>query len=147
MILRAVPPDAAGALADLHAAAFDRPWPAAEIESLARSPGVAVLVAQDARGEALGFVMARRAADEAEILTLAVTPAARRRGVARALVEAVPEAMGLDSASLFLEVAADNAAARALYVAAGFAEVGRRRGYYARIGGAAVDALVLRRGA
>ena len=144
MILRAVPPEGAAALGRLHAAAFDRPWPAAEIEALARSPGVCVLAAEDAQGQALGFVMARRVADEAEILTLAVAPAARRRGVARALVEA---AAGLGANRLFLEVAADNAAARALYAVAGFAEVGRRRGYYPRADGPAADALVLRRDA
>lgn len=144
MILRAVPPQAAGALAPLHASAFDRPWSAAEIETLAHGPGVVVLLAQDGAGADLGFVVARRVADEAEILTLAVHPQARRHGVARALVEA---AAGLGAASLFLEVADDNTAARALYAAAGFAEVGRRGGYYARTDGRAVDALVLRRGA
>lgn len=142
MILRALAPGDAGLLAPLHAAAYDRPWSAAEIEALARTPGVAVLAVHDAAGAPQGFVMARRVADEAEILTLAVAPGARRRGVARVLVEA---AAGLGAASLFLEVAADNAAARALYAAAGFVEVGRRRGYYARADGPPVDALVLRR--
>lgn len=143
MRLRVVSPEAAGALAPLHAAAFARPWSASELVALAHGPGVTVLAAQ-ADGAPLGFVMLRRAADEAEILTLAVAPAARRAGVGRGLVEAVAAAGG---EALFLEVAADNAAARALYAATGFVEAGRRRGYYPRPNGPAVDALVLRRGA
>lgn len=92
-------------------------------------------------GEA-GFVLARAAADEAEILTLAVVPAWRRRGLGAALLAAAQRrAASLGAAQLFLEVAADNDAARALYAGAGFEAVGLRRGYYA--GGR--DALVLRR--
>ncbi|MBE7218714.1 MAG: GNAT family N-acetyltransferase [Caulobacteraceae bacterium] len=127
----------------MHAAAFPSPWFAAELATLAASPGVATLVVE-ADGVALGFVMARRVADEAEILTLAIDPAHRRRGVGRTLVEA---AAALGGDALFLEVAQDNAPARALYAACGFREAGRRRGYYARTAGPPVDALVLRRDA
>ena len=91
-----------------------------------------------------GFVLARAVAGEGEILTLAVHPTVRRRGVALALVHAaagLAQAMGAES--LWLEVAQDNAAALALYAAAGFEEVGRRSGYYPRAEGA-VDALSLR---
>ena len=89
-----------------------------------------------------GFVLARQAADEAEILMLAVLPAARRQGLGRRLVEAcAAEAARHGATTLFLEVAAGNDAARALYRATGFAQVGRRRGYYAD----GADALVLRR--
>ncbi len=88
-----------------------------------------------------GFVLARVAADEAEILTLAVTPGARRRGLGGVLLRAAwLRAMAGGAGCLFLEVAEDNAAARALYAAMGFVQVGRRRGYY----GAGADALVLR---
>src|SRR5947209_197660 len=88
-----------------------------------------------------GMVLARVAADEAEILTLAVLPDRRRRGLARALLERTMQAAARRGAgAMFLEVAEANRAARALYEGAGFVEVGRRRGYY-RGGG---DALVLR---
>jgi len=91
--------------------------------------------------EPLGFVLARVAAGEAEILTLAVRPDARRNGVGRALLGAVRDGAAARGASaLFLEVAEGNAAARALYREAGAAEVGRRRRYYAD----GADALVLR---
>jgi ribosomal-protein-alanine N-acetyltransferase len=127
------------ALAALHAAAFPpgQRWDAAAIAGLLAMPGVFGLVV---RG--LGFVLARVAADEAEILTLAVAPAARRQGHGGALLAAaMAQAAARGAASMFLDVAADNAAARALYAAAGFAEVGRRRRYYAD----GADALVLRR--
>lgn len=94
------------------------------------------------RSDGAGLVLARVAADEAEILTLAVLPAARRRGLGAALLAAAcADAARRGAAVLFLEVAEANAAARQLYAAAGFAPAGRRRGYYP--GGQ--DALVLRR--
>lgn len=100
-------------------------------------PGSFGLVCPDGAGLAL----ARVAADEAEILTLAVLPEARRRGVGGALLASVAAGAAARGArALFLEVAVGNAPARALYAAAGFVAVGRRRGYYP--GGE--DALVLR---
>jgi [ribosomal protein S18]-alanine N-acetyltransferase len=82
------------------------------------------------------------AADQAEILTLAVVPAARRRGVGAALLQAVMQAAAArGAAALFLEVSTANDAARALYARAGFCEVGRRCRYYAD----GTDARVLTR--
>ena len=128
----------------LHAAAFDQPWPAAEIERLMRIlGGFAVLAEEDAPQ---GFVLIRTVADEAEILTLAVSPDFRRRGIGRALVEAAAqEASRRGARSCFLEVAEDNPIALALYESAGFQAVGLRRAYYARPDARPADALVLRR--
>jgi ribosomal-protein-alanine N-acetyltransferase len=85
------------------------------------------------------------AADEAEVLTLAVTPATRRRGVASALLrQAMATALACGSRAVFLEVATDNPGAQALYLAHGFGEVGRRPAYFSRPGGA-VGALIMRR--
>lgn len=93
-----------------------------------------------------GFLLGRVVADEAELLTLAVAPAARRRGVAGGLVEGfLAEARRRGAATAFLEVAADNDAARRLYQRAGFAPAGRRRGYYHGASGGTVDALILSR--
>jgi len=134
--LRPASPDDALALAALHATAFDHAWGAAEIAELTDQPGAFALLAE---GE--GFILCRAIAGEAEILTLAVDPAARRRGVGRALVEAAAGLARLASAeTLFLEVAEDNDAALALYAGAGFEGVGRRRGYYA----SGADAVVMR---
>lgn len=129
----------APALAEIHAAAFPpgARWGADAMRLQLELPGVFALV--DPRG---GMVLARVAADEAEILTLAVLPAQRRQGIARALLTAAGERAAADGATaLFLEVALRNEAAHALYVACGFAPVGRRRRYYAD----GDDALVMRR--
>jgi [ribosomal protein S18]-alanine N-acetyltransferase len=135
----------ADALAEAHARSFDHPWSAAEIAALLVSPGVFALTAR-AGNTVGGFILARAIAGEAEVLTLAVDPVLRRRGIARALVEAAIAAAEVAGAeAVFLEVAADNPAAIALYQAAGFEAAGRRRGYYPRPGDAAIDALVLRR--
>lgn len=130
------------ALAALHAAAFApaRGWSAAEFDSFLADPACLLV----ARPE--GFALARVTLDEAELLTIATDPARRRQGVARGLLGALFGGLaGRGAETLFLEVAEDNAAARALYAGAGFAMAGRRRGYYPRRNGAAADALILRR--
>jgi ribosomal-protein-alanine N-acetyltransferase len=137
MTLRAAPPEDAVLLARLHARAFEYPWSEAEIAGLMASPGVFALTF-DGRG----FILVRAIAGEAEILTLAVTPDARRDGLGRALVEAAAGlAATLHAEAMFLEVASDNFAALALYEKTGFSTVGTRRGYYA----SGADALVMRR--
>lgn len=131
-------PPLAEALAAIHAEAFDRPWSAEVLKDLLTQPGVAAHV------EADGFILIRVAADEAEILTLAVRPAARRRGLASRLVEAAErQAADAGAERLFLEVAEDNTAARGLYDRLGFEAAGRRRRYYARETGPDADALLL----
>ncbi len=136
-LLRAAGPEDVGALAALHADAFDRPWSQADIAAVMAGPGALALIV-----ESRGFILCRAIAGEAEILTLAVTPAARRHGVGRALVEAAAGLAATQAAeSLFLEVADDNVAALALYASAGFARVGLRKGYYA----SGADAVVMRR--
>jgi ribosomal-protein-alanine N-acetyltransferase len=131
-------PDLVGALAALHAEAFDAPWPVEAFADLLAQPGALL------EAEAGGFVLVRVAADEAEILTLAVRPAARRAGLASRLVRAAAARAAREGATrLFLEVAEDNAAARALYAGLGFEAAGRRPRYYARSEGPAVDALLL----
>lgn len=135
--------DASALLADLHARAFERPWSAAEFAKLLQNAAVFALVWRDADPQ--GFVMAWAAAGDAELITVAVAPEARRRGVAAALVDvASGVASACGAASMHLEVAENNAAARALYAKLGYHEAGRRRGYYA-VGDGSVDAIVMRR--
>lgn len=125
-------------LAALHRAAFppeERSWSAEEIAALAETGRLLAL------DDGTGFALISLAADESELLTLAVVPAARRRGAGRALLAAaMTEAARNGAAAMFLEVAEDNAAAIALYRAAGFRETGRRPRYYLR-GAARIDAL------
>ncbi|MDJ0386875.1 GNAT family N-acetyltransferase [Roseomonas sp. E05] len=135
--LRSAGPEAAAELAALHGTAFPpaEAWGPDALRLMLEMPGAFALLSPGA-----GFILARVAADEAEVLTLAVIPAARRQGVGRALLEAargVAEAAG--AGQMFLEVSAANPAARALYAAAGCTEVGRRRHYYPD----GSDALVL----
>ena len=129
----------APALAALHAAAFppEARWGADALRLMLEMPGAFAL-----HRPGIGFVLARVAADEAEILTLAVTPAARREGHGGALLAgAMAGALARGARAMFLEVSDRNGPARALYAAAGFAEVGRRKRYYPD----GSDALVLRR--
>lgn len=142
-------PVGVGAAADLtalHAAAFDHPWSAADIASALESPGAFALAVRLEDDRIVGFILARTIAGEGEILTVAVSPKARRLGIGRALVEAV---IGICTASgaesLFLEAAQDNLPAIALYSQTGFESAGLRKGYYRRDGAPAVDALVMRR--
>ena len=128
----------AARLAALHATAFDAPWDAAAFADLLGQAGVFAIEAED------GFILRRGVADEAEILTLAVRPDARGRGQGRRLVTEGAARAGLGGAErIFLEVAEDNAAARALYARTGFTEAGRRPRYYGRPNGAHADALLL----
>ena len=130
----------AARLADIHARAITPAWTEAALRDLLAQPGVWAEV------EADGFALMRQAGDEAEVLTLAVWPEARRRGRGHALMQAALATCRTRGVSdVFLEVAADNTAARALYQGLGMIESGRRRGYYARSEGPAVDALILTR--
>ncbi|WP_323778064.1 GNAT family N-acetyltransferase [Leisingera sp.] len=129
-------------MAATHAAAFtrSRPWTATEFASLLDSP--LVFTAGDSRCFALGRVIA----DEAELLTIATHPAHRRQGLAQDCMAGWETAVrDRGAAEVFLEVAADNAPAQALYQARGFAECGRRAGYYRRDGAEAADALLMRK--
>lgn len=132
----------AEAMAEIHGRAFAGGWSPDAIADLVSGPGGFALLVEDEAP--LGFILCRAMAGEAEILTLAVDPPARRRGLARALVEAAAGAARMAGAqTLFLEVADDNPGALALYDAAGFARAGIRRGYYDRGPDGTVDAVVM----
>jgi ribosomal-protein-alanine N-acetyltransferase len=138
----ATPADAA-AMAQAHAAAFPSPWSAAEFEALMAGPGVFGFLAGES--EPLGVILCRVAAAEMEVLTVGVSPKARRHGLARALMAAaVGAARQAGAEEAFLEVAADNAPACALYAGLGFRHAGVRRGYYDRGAEGRADALVMR---
>jgi ribosomal-protein-alanine N-acetyltransferase len=142
VIVSATVADAA-ALASIHAEAVAPPWSAAALAALLANPAVTGLMSG---APPVGFIMIQSAAGEAEILTLAVRPPARRAGLGRALLRAaMAQAQAAGAETMFLDVAADNAPALALYTGEGFADAGRRKGYYARASGPAVDAFVLRR--
>lgn len=131
-------------LSELHHDGFDAPWTAQAFADALSVPGTLAFLSEDAHHQPLGFVLVRSGGTEAEVLTLATRPHARRQGVAKALMLEAQET--LKSASidkLFLEVATDNQKARALYLDLGFKEVGRRKDYYKREKGQRMDALVM----
>jgi ribosomal-protein-alanine N-acetyltransferase len=140
----AVPRDAA-AFAILHAASFNRGWSEQEFEQLLTDRNVIADRASTGR-KSIGFILSRIAAEEAEILSVAVARPWRGRGVARDLLDRhLRRLAGVRVQSVFLEVDEANIPARRLYERAGFSEVGRRKGYYPQASGAASSALVLRR--
>lgn len=147
----ALPQDVAS-LADIHEASFTRPWSADEMAALlAETTNVHGLVArrQVLAGprRPVGFVIFRTAADEAEILTIAVAPQHRGRGHGRQLMEEAIRRLYRDRIeALFLEVEQTNRSAFALYAALGFQQVGERKGYYLQATGKPGTALVMRLG-
>jgi ribosomal-protein-alanine N-acetyltransferase len=121
------------------------PWPRKSFESFIDRAGVTFIVAEDSAREKgiVGYAVLIRVADEAELLNLAVAGDSRRGGIGSSLLQGLLEAASRDGVTtVYLEVRESNAAARGLYAAHGFVEVGRRRGYYQR---PTEDALILQR--
>ena len=130
------------ALAALHARCFRQPppWNASSFGAQLDSPHTFLIAHPQGRA----FLLGRAVAGEAEILTLATAPEARRLGLARDLIarfETVARVRG--AADAFLEVAENNAPARALYAACGYGQKGRRPGYYVAESGQKVAAMIL----
>ena len=145
--IRPLRAEAAEDCARIHAAGFAYPWGQSELESLISDPRAVGTAALDpATAKLRGFALSRLAADEAEILTLAVDPALRKGGVGRDLLRAhLAEVAAAGAARIFLEVDRHNAAALALYARFGFVKVGERQGYYKRPNGETASALLMRR--
>jgi ribosomal-protein-alanine N-acetyltransferase len=140
----ATPRDAT-AIAALHAASFRRGWSEQEVETLLLDRAV-IAHRVTIASKVTGFIMSRKAADEAEILSVAVNTRQRGRGLARSLLTLhLRRLAGLGARTVFLEVDENNAPALRLYDRAGFREVGRRPNYYPAAGGKTATALVLRR--
>jgi ribosomal-protein-alanine N-acetyltransferase len=137
-------------LAEIHAAAFRRGWSGAEVEALLRQTGVSALLAEYSnafgRKVSAGFCLVRAAGAEAEILSLAVLPSCRRRGIGRALMEeALRQLYRERTEALLLEVDGGNEPALALYGGLGFEQVGERPAYYRQGLQTPRGALVMRR--
>jgi [ribosomal protein S18]-alanine N-acetyltransferase len=135
------PADAA-AIAALHKASFQRGWGEDEVYALLIDKNVIAHRAMTYGRVMAGFILSRLTAGEAEILSIAITPKQRGRGLSRPLLDLnIRRLAGLGARTVFLEVDENNAPARALYRRAGFADVGRRKSYYQ----SGANALVLRR--
>ena len=129
-------------LAHLHARCFEtpRPWSSTEFAAQLDSPLSQLFTAPH------GFALVRVIADEAELLTIATDPDHRRQGHAHRILAQMHSALDVRNVNVtFLEVAANNTAAQALYRSNGYRESGTRRGYYRTPDGAALDALIFER--
>ena len=141
--LRLARTEDAAHLSALHGQCFDTVWSEDMLAPVLSSPEATTLIAEN-HGQAGGFIQARAAADEAEILTLCVLPLLRRHGLGMLLLGGlIADLKSRGVKTLFLEVASSNLAAIGLYRAAGFSETGRRKAYYARAGAPAEDALIM----
>ncbi|MEP3846169.1 MAG: GNAT family N-acetyltransferase [Paracoccaceae bacterium] len=131
-------------MAQLHAKCFpQRAWSVAEFESLSNQNGCII----QSTPENTGFVLARSVLDEAEILTIAVDPAFRRRGHGRFLMQTLSDQLvelSPPCPTLFLDVSANNIPAYNLYIQLGFVETGRRKGYYRDKAGQTADAVLMK---
>ncbi len=139
-MIRALNIKDAARLAEIHAQSFERGWSQAEMEAHLQKD-----LCFGYGRPAQGFVILRARADQAEILTIAIAPEARRIGLARQIMDIAETELieqGVDT--LFLEVAEDNHPAIAFYKAGGFEPIGRRPAYYKRKGGR-VAALTYRK--
>lgn len=138
-------PERAAEIAAMHGKLFNPPWDQSSIKAMLEHPASTSLIAVAGDPKAIkGFVIGQLAADEAEILSVGVAPDWQRAGLGKMLIEGLVRAAKRGEAKrLFLEVAEDNIAARALYASLGFVESGRRKRYYERKDAPAADALLL----
>lgn len=129
-------------IALLERECFADPWSQQSIASELHNPLSLWLVAQEGQ-TLLGYVGSQTCLDETDMMNIAVSPASRRQGVARALIEALVSALQeRGSKQLTLEVRASNGPARQLYESLGFLQVGLRKNYYQN---PKEDALILRK--
>lgn len=139
----------AQALAEIHAMTFAHAWTDGDFLALLNNRNVSGLLLREplsSGGKTVGFVLVRTAADEAEILTIAVHPKWQNYGVGRRLLNRIIERLHADKiASLFLEVDENNKSAITLYKRLHFEQVAIRENYYTKTGGRKTNALVMRR--
>ena len=134
-------------VARIHAACFDDAWNENLLRRILAMPGAFGLSARygGLGGNLAGFALARIAADECELLSLAVAPEHRREGLGAMLLDAaMVEAAAMNVRKFFLEVAEDNDAALTLYASRGMVAVGRRPDYYELSDGGFSSALTMR---
>ena len=130
---------------------FREAWTRRQVEESLTLPSTYMLLI-DAAGErpeegetAVGFVLARQAADEIELLLIAIMPDCRGRGLGRKLLHLFLDSARSRSADkVFLEMRSNNPAER-LYRAAGFTQIGQRKDYYRTLSGETIDALTFAR--
>jgi ribosomal-protein-alanine N-acetyltransferase len=135
----------AARLAQLHGASFHRGWGEGEFEVMLSERNTLIHRLRQGR-KVIGFAVSRMAADEAEILSIAIDAAQRGRGLSRNLLMThLGHLAGRGIRTIFLEVEENNRPARRLYEWAGFGVIGRRERYYQQSGGEQLNAILMRR--
>lgn len=135
----------APAFAGIHGGSFHRGWGEAEFETMLTERNTLVHRLRMGR-RTIGFSVSRMAADEAEILSIAIAESHRGRGLSgKLLLTHLGHLAGHGVRTVFLEVEENNQPARRLYERAGFTVVGRRERYYRQAGGEPLNALLMRR--
>ena len=151
--IKTVGPFDLGRLARLHQSCFDDPWSRTDLAHLLALPGGFGILARLFEGSlsgidgmrGVGFALCRVVRDEGELLAIGVGPGYRRRSIGAVLLrDCLERSRSIGALSMFLEVAADNHSAQALYRTFGFVEVGRREGYYLRPDGSRMNAYTMR---
>ncbi|MDP1702954.1 MAG: tRNA (adenosine(37)-N6)-threonylcarbamoyltransferase complex dimerization subunit type 1 TsaB [Aestuariivirga sp.] len=141
-----VGPVAAKLLAELHGESFETQWSETDFGEMLAVPGTSAVLVSN-QNNPIGFVLFRKASDEAEILTICTRPAVRQKGHGKLLMQHLESLLkNAGVKSLFIEVAVSNLAALALYASSGFEKSGTRKNYYKRGDGKREDALIMRRG-
>lgn len=139
-------PAAAKLLAEIHGESFETRWSETDFREMLAVPGTQVILVSS-QNNPMGFVLFRKAADEAEILTICTRPVFRQKGHGKLLMQHLESVLKQDDVkSLFIEVAISNHAAFALYASSGFEKAGVRKNYYERGDGRREDALIMRKG-
>ena len=142
LVLRA---EDAGRMSRLHMRCFDDPWSAVSFRGMLLDTSILTL-GVELDGDLVAFAMAQTIAGESDILTVATDPDRRRQGLATTLIGALINRLGERGVSrITLDVAEDNAPARALYRGFGFTEDGRRPRYYTAGRDVPVDAVLMSR--
>jgi ribosomal-protein-alanine N-acetyltransferase len=132
---------------DIHKESFARGWTENEFENLLSEQNIiANYIYNIASKKMLGFILSRKAADEAEILSIAIKSKYRGRGMASTLLkEHINDLQNLGIIRLFLEVDKNNQPALRLYEKVGFFQVGERQSYYQSASGEYSTAYILRK--
>ncbi len=130
-------------LAVVHASSFGLPWSSYQIARMFVVPGTFAIIAEG-RHDPCGMIMIRAVAEQADLLTFAVHPDFRRKGIGRQLLAyGMAEAQRRKAENMFLEVAEENQPAIHLYTNFNFKVLSHRKNYYTMPESRRCDALLM----
>jgi ribosomal-protein-alanine N-acetyltransferase len=144
--IRQVGPESAEALVAIHAEGFANYWNISDFNDFFSIPCTLAWLAETPEGEPVAMMVLRIVEEQADVITIAVTPQWRNQGLAHALmIKSIERAKQLGAKALFLDVEDGNIPALRLYEGLGFSHINRRKLYYRQKDGSYTDALVMTR--